>query len=100
MGEEQTSRWASRRRSAIVVRVAVFTVPAAVAVGAGLLASRLLPLGEGAWRLAHVLAVLAVSTVVLLAVDALARRALPLATLLDLTIALPRPGAVPATGGP
>ena len=89
MDDEQTSRWTSRRRTATAVRIAVFTVPAAVAIGAGLLASRLLPLGDGAWRVAHVAAVLAVSTVVLLAVDSLARRALPLATLLDLTMLFP-----------
>lgn len=74
----------------MAVRVAVLVVPVLAAVIAATLASRLLPKPEsGLVAVLWWLAVIAVSTLVLLAVDRQARRLLPLAMLYKLTLLFP-----------
>ncbi len=83
-------RWGRRQGLARGVRVLVFLAPVAASIGSAALVRPLLPPAVGLWgHLGYLLALVAVSTVTLLAVDRLARRALPLATLLDLSMLFP-----------
>jgi putative nucleotidyltransferase with HDIG domain len=83
-------RWGRRPRLARAIRVLVFLAPVAASVGAASLVRPLLPPAVGVWgHLGYLLALVAVSTVALVVVDRLARRALPLATLLDLSMLFP-----------
>lgn len=83
-------RWQSRRWSALLLRSVSFVVPVLAAVLTGLLIVRILPapangLGVAAWWLALIGgAVLAMNVF-----DRLARRVLPLAWLLRMTMAFP-----------
>ena len=89
-GDDDDTRWAARPTLARVLRVAVFASPVAAAVGVSSLAH--LAMGaarsraEQAWHLA---VLFAVSTAALVVVDRVARRALPLATLLELSMLFP-----------
>ncbi len=89
-GGDDGTRWAARPALARVLRVVVFALPVVAAVGVSSLAH--LAMGtagsraEQAWHLA---VLFAVSTVALVVVDRLARRALPLATLLELSMLFP-----------
>ena len=89
-GDDDDTRWAARPTLARVLRVAVFASPVAAAVGVSSLAH--LALGaagsrvEQAWHLA---VLIAVSTATLVVVDRVARRAVPLVTLLELSILFP-----------
>lgn len=78
--------WRDHRVLAAVVRGTAALAPFAASVGVGLGAGALLP-GRG--RIAWWAAVLAASTLALVAVDRLARRLLPLAVLLDLNLLFP-----------
>ena len=83
-------RWGRRPRLARAIRVLVFVAPVAASVGAAALVRPLLPPAVVVWgHLAYLLALVAVSTAALVVVDRLARRALPLATLLDLSMLFP-----------
>lgn len=82
--------WRPRPTLARAVRVGLALLPAAVATGAGLLAVRFLPPGRVGldpwlWLALEVIA----ATVLLLVVGRLARRLLPLTTLLRLSLVLP-----------
>ena len=89
-GDDDDTRWAARPTLARVLRVAVFASPVAAAVGVSSLAH--LALGaagsrvEQAWHLA---VLIAVSTATLVVVDRVARRAVPLVTLLELSMLFP-----------
>jgi putative nucleotidyltransferase with HDIG domain len=89
-GDDNGTRWAARPALARGLRAAVFLSPVAASVGVSLLAH--LALGtagsraEQAWHLA---VLVAVSTVTLVVVDRVGRRALPLVTLLELTMLFP-----------
>jgi hypothetical protein len=89
-GGDDGTRWAARPTLARVLRVVVFASPVVAAVGVSSLAA--LTMGaagsraEQAWHLA---VLLACSTATLLVVDRVARRALPLATLLELSMLFP-----------
>ncbi len=83
-------RWGRRPRLARAIRVLVFVAPVAASVGAAALVRPLLPPAVGVGgHFAYLLALVAVSTAALVVVDRLARRALPLATLLDLSMLFP-----------
>jgi putative nucleotidyltransferase with HDIG domain len=89
-GDDDGTRWAARPTLARGIRVAVFAAPVAAAVGVSSVAH--LAVGaagsrvEQAWHLALLIAV---STATLVLVDRIARRALPLATLLELSMLFP-----------
>ncbi|MGH2635162.1 MAG: HD-GYP domain-containing protein [Actinomycetota bacterium] len=82
-------RWAGRPFLAAVVRLAVLLVPIAAGVAPGVVLARLIPQPSGVVGLAWILAVLAGSTLTVTAVERLGRRLLPLATLLNLSLAFP-----------
>jgi len=90
MEDPERVRWARRPGWARTVRVAVFVAPVAASFGAALAVRTMLPTPDGMLARAGVLGVLVVvSTLVLLVVDRLGRRALPLVTLLDLSMLFP-----------
>ncbi len=73
-----------------VLRSALFMIPIGAAVGAATVVARALPSARGILQLALWWVVsFAVSTIVLLAVNAVTRRAMPLAVLLRLSLAFP-----------
>ena len=83
-------RWRSRPVLSALVRALAFAIPVAASVAAAVALSRVLPRpGGGAAVVAWWAAVVACSTVVLMAVDRLARRLLPLAALLKLSMLFP-----------
>jgi hypothetical protein len=83
-------RWASRPLLARAVRTVVFLAPVAASFGAAWWTRSVLPpLAGSSARAGGLLVLVAVSTLVLLGFDRLARRAVPLATLLDLTMLFP-----------
>jgi putative nucleotidyltransferase with HDIG domain len=84
------ARWAARPAAARALRVAVFVIPVAVSVGVSWLAHLALgPSTSHLEQLWHLGVLLAVSTAVLVLVDRGARRALPLAALLELAMLFP-----------
>jgi putative nucleotidyltransferase with HDIG domain len=85
VGVEQ-GEWRARRGTAALVRASVLIAPFALSVATGLVLGRALP-GKG--QVPWWLAVLAASTIALVAADRLARRLLPLAVLLDLSLLFP-----------
>jgi hypothetical protein len=83
-------RWAARPVLGAVLRVAVVVVPVVVAVLVGIGLTHLLPTAHTLWgRIGWFAAVLAGATVALLLTDRLARRLLPLAVLLELSLVFP-----------
>lgn len=83
-------RWEGRPRRAFLIRLVALLIPVLAAVAAATVASRLLPRPKGGagtvlWWLAAVMA----STLTLVVVDRQARRLLPLAALLKLTLVFP-----------
>jgi HD-GYP domain-containing protein (c-di-GMP phosphodiesterase class II) len=87
--QDNGPRWVGRPFLAAVVRFAVLLVPLASGVVAGAVLARSLPRPSGAALVGWVLVVLGISTVVVTLVERLARRLLPLATLLNLSLAFP-----------
>lgn len=84
------ARWAAHPRRARALRLAVVAVPVVASVVVGVAVGRALPHLPGFWwGLAWWSAVLVTSTGALLLVDRAARKALPLATLLQLTMLFP-----------
>jgi len=83
-------RWRRRAVGATLLRAAVLAGPVLASFGAAwALRPALPPAGSLAGRAGHLLVLLTVSTLVLLVVDRLARRALPLVTLLNLSMLFP-----------
>ncbi|MGH2672908.1 MAG: HD-GYP domain-containing protein [Actinomycetota bacterium] len=87
--QDADPRWVGRPFLAALVRLAVLLVPLASGVIAGAVLARSLPRPGGAALVGWVLAVLGISTLVVTLVERLARRLLPLATLLNLSLAFP-----------
>lgn len=88
--EAATGRWSARPGRARALRAAVFLTPVAASALAAWLVHRELPPAAGpSERAGHLALLLVVSTVTLVATDRLARRLLPLATLLELTMLFP-----------
>src|ERR1700722_370923 len=83
-------RWLGRPILSILVRVAVFAIPVALSIAAATATAHLLarPHGTGSTLIWWAI-VLAVPIVVVLATERLARRALPLAVLLKMTMVFP-----------
>lgn len=88
-GQDTDPRWVGRPFLAALVRFAVLLVPLASGVVAGAVLARSLTRPGGAALVGWVLAVLGISTLVVTLVERLARRLLPLATLLNLSLAFP-----------
>jgi HD domain-containing protein len=85
------SRWRGRPIASACLRLFVFAAPIGAAVATSSVLSRVLPRVPGFGALAvRWTIVLGVSTVVLFVVDRLARRLLPLAVLLRLSLAFPK----------
>jgi putative nucleotidyltransferase with HDIG domain len=83
-------RWLGRPVLSAFVRVAVFAVPIALSIVAATLTAHALPRPRTtAWTIGWWAAVLAVPVLVLRVTDRLARRALPLAVLLKMTMVFP-----------
>ena len=88
--DDGTDRWEGRPRLAAALRAVVFLLPVVAAVAAGrAVAELLLPVDGLLDRLVLVVAVLATATATLVLTDRVARRLLPLSTLLDLTLLFP-----------
>ena len=87
---DETKGWQGHPRSAAVVRGFAAAVPVAAGVAAAVGFSRLVDPPESPWlRMAWFVACIAVSTAVTWVVSGQARRLLPLAALLKLTMAFP-----------
>ncbi|HUF83956.1 MAG TPA: HD domain-containing phosphohydrolase, partial [Acidimicrobiia bacterium] len=82
-------RWKRRSAASALLRAGILLVPVAASAATGIVVARALPEPTGSTQVAWWFAVLGASTVVLLAVDRIARRALPLAALLRLTLVFP-----------
>jgi putative nucleotidyltransferase with HDIG domain len=83
-------RWPRRRALAHLVSALAYALPVGAAVGASVGLSRLLPSPRGpSVEAGDWVALVALSTAVLLLVDRLARRLLPLAALLELSLLFP-----------
>jgi len=83
-------RWRGRPALSWIVRAAVFLVPITLSIVSATIAAHVLPRPHGiGWLVGWWAAVLAVPTLVLLGTDRLARRALPLAVLLKMTMVFP-----------
>jgi HD-GYP domain-containing protein (c-di-GMP phosphodiesterase class II) len=90
MANRPSDRWSAHPVAAWLVRAAVVLVPLTLSVLAAVAAGRLLPVGHSTTtRVGWWLVVFAVSTAVLLASDRIARRVLPLAVLLELSLVFP-----------
>ncbi len=90
MVERRTDRWAAHPTWAAVVRITVILVPLGLSVLTAVVVGRLLPVGETRpARVGWWLAVFAASSAVLFVTDRLARRLLPLAVLLELSLVFP-----------
>ncbi|MBA2750621.1 MAG: hypothetical protein H0U41_00060, partial [Actinobacteria bacterium] len=84
------ARWRRRPVASALVRCAAVATPIAASVLAAFLLGRLLPAPDtGARLMGWWLLILMVSTLALLAVDRMARRLLPLAVLLNLSMVFP-----------
>nr|MDP8991829.1 HD domain-containing protein [Actinomycetota bacterium] len=85
-----TDRWQGRHGGALAIRVTVLVVPVVAAVAAATATSRVLPRPDGGFgTLLWWSGVIAASTLALAVVERQARRLLPLATLLKLTLVFP-----------
>jgi len=82
-------RWHSRPMLSTLLRGGIFITPIAISIASAVLASRLLARPHGLWELAWWATVLTVPMVVLVATDRIARKALPLAVLLQMTMVFP-----------
>ena len=90
MAERRSDRWAAHPRWAAAVRIAVVLVPIGLSILTAVVVGRLLPVGDTTTaRIGWWLVVFLVSSVVLVVSDRLARRLLPLAVLLELSLVFP-----------
>src|SRR5258706_1463344 len=89
-GADVAGAWAPKRCFAFAVRATASILPFALAIGSGLVVSRLLPPPDGfVQRLLWWVLASAVAVVVLRAAERCARRLLPLSTLLSVTLVFP-----------
>jgi gas vesicle protein len=88
-GKDAGPRWAGRPILAALIRLAVLLVPIASGLVAGIALARAIPRPSGVAVLWWVLAVFGGSTLTVTLVERVARRLLPLATLLNLSLAFP-----------
>jgi putative nucleotidyltransferase with HDIG domain len=85
-----TNRWRERPVSRAAVRVVAYVVPIAASVAVGVGLSRVVgPSSDVTTQVARVLAILAASALTFVGFDRLARRLLPLATLMRLSLLFP-----------
>ncbi|MDH3307755.1 MAG: tandem-95 repeat protein [Acidimicrobiia bacterium] len=90
MIEDHEQRWERRVWAARLMRLVIFLVPVVAAVGAAIALSKTLPRPDTAGEIAlWWAALIAGATVTLVVVDRLARKALPLALLMQLTMVFP-----------
>jgi hypothetical protein len=96
VGEDPTAtttaddRWQGRPVMSALVRTAVFVIPIALSILSATITAHLLPRPRGSgWTVGWWAVVLAVPTAVLFVTDRLARRLLPLAVLLKMTMVFP-----------
>jgi HD-GYP domain-containing protein (c-di-GMP phosphodiesterase class II) len=83
-------RWHGRPLLSVLVRVVVFLIPISLSIASATITAHVLPRPHSTgWLVGWWSAVLAVPTVVLVASDRIARRALPLAILLKMTMVFP-----------
>jgi putative nucleotidyltransferase with HDIG domain len=83
-------RWHGRPVLSALVSLAVFVIPIALSIVGATVTAHVLPRPRGdGWLVGWWVTVLAVPTLVLVATDRLARRALPLAVLLKMTMVFP-----------
>ena len=82
-------RWRARPASSVAIRIAAIVIPAVGAAAAAVILGRLIPVPDGLARLVWLVAVLALATLVAYLIERLARRVLPLAVLLQLSLAFP-----------
>ncbi|MGD0379627.1 MAG: HD domain-containing phosphohydrolase [Acidimicrobiales bacterium] len=89
-GAAADDRWSGHPVLSALVSVAVFVFPIALSIVSATITAHLLPRPHNTgWLVGWWVTVLAVPTVVLVATDRLARRALPLAVLLKMTMVFP-----------
>jgi len=90
VNKDDRNRWEERPILSALLRLAVLGVPIGASVVAGIAVGRVLPPAHG-WTgvVGQLAVVLASSTIVLLVVERMARRALPLAALLRLSLVFP-----------
>src|SRR5207244_1857488 len=89
---QHEDRWGARPHLARLVRLVALAIPVAASIGAAALCSRIVPRPTTMpATIAWWVGITAVATLVLAAVDRIARRLLPLATLLRLSILFPDP---------
>lgn len=88
--EREAGSWRARPWTARAIRGIVLVGPIAVAASAAVVVNRVLPApGSLTLTIVHVLGIVAVSTGVIWAADRLARRLLPLAVLMQLSLLFP-----------
>lgn len=87
--DDAEPRWVRRPFLAVVIRLGVLLVPIASGVAVGAVIARAFPRPNGPALVAWLLAVLAASTATVTVVERIARRLLPLAALLKLSLAFP-----------
>ena len=88
-GAEPNSGWKGRPVLSKVLRAAAWVVPLGASVATAAVLSRVLPSGGGWTELMRVVATLGISTAVLFGVTRLTRHLLPLAMLLQMSLAFP-----------
>jgi putative nucleotidyltransferase with HDIG domain len=89
-GDGADDRWHGRPVLSALVRLVIFVLPIVLSIVAATITAHLLPRPHATgWLVGWWVTVLAVPTVVLVATDRLARRALPLAVLLKMTMVFP-----------
>ena len=87
---DSADRWRGRPVLSLTLRAAVFLVPITLSIVSATIAAHVLPRPHAiGWLVAWWAAVLAVPTAVLFATDRIARKALPLAVLLKMTMVFP-----------
>ena len=88
--KESSARWQSRPILNLAIRVLVLVVPILAAVGSAFLLRAILPEPQGlAWTIAWVISIAVPATLVLKSVEFLARKLLPLAALLNMSLLFP-----------
>lgn len=87
--KDSDPRWAGRPFLAGLVRFAVLLVPTASGIAAGVALARSVPRPNGPALVLWLAAVLGISTLTVTLVERVARRLLPLVTLLNLSLAFP-----------
>ena len=89
-GAAADDRWRGRPVLAALVSVAIFVIPIALSIVSAIITAHVLPRPHGiGWTVGWWAVVLIVPTVVLVMTDRVARRAMPLAVLLKMTMVFP-----------